>query len=406
MKYKAELIFFEKILKNMDLKFFIFNEETPIDFDIDLGLRKALGLKRSYRELLHIILGKSEPNTIYMVTDDFSCKYVLLQLPDVPHRTFFLIGPYTEMDDSKQMLHEIIKQRQIPPDLTSVFFQYYSGITFVANPALLTSMLCTFGETIWGNADNYHLENITQTFTEPLSPLLPEPHLCEADTSFRIQLLEDRYDTENDFIQNVARGYTHKAESTFANSTLFHIEPRIPDVLRNFKNYCIVLNTLLRKAAELGAVHPIHIDQISRDFLLKIESIHSPAAGKTLMQEMIRKYCLLVKEHSMKGYSFLVRKVITRIDLDLTADLSLSAHAKLLNVNPSYLSALFKKETGQTLTEYVNQRRVQHGLLLLNNTDMQIQTVAQHCGVSDINYFTRIFKKQVGVTPSEYKRGT
>ena len=87
---------------------------------------------------------------------------------------------------------------------------------------------------------------------------------------------------------------------------------------------------------------------------------------------MVHKYCLLVKNHSMKGYSLLIQKVLVRIDSDLTADLSLKTQAALLNVNASYLSTLFKKETGQTLTDYVNKKRVEHALFLLNSSSMQI----------------------------------
>lgn len=105
----------------------------------------------------------------------------------------------------------------------------------------------------------------------------------------------------------------------------------------------------------------------------------------------------------MKGYSLLIRKVLTRIDSDLTADLSLKTQADLLNVNASYLSTLFKKETGTTLTDYVSRKRVEHAVFLLNSTDMQIQTIAQYCGIPDVNYFTKTFKKYVQKTPKEYR---
>ena len=107
----------------------------------------------------------------------------------------------------------------------------------------------------------------------------------------------------------------------------------------------------------------------------------------------------------MKGYSLLIQKVLVRIDSDLTADLSLKTQAELLNVNASYLSTLFKKETGATLTDYVNKKRVEHALFLLNSSSMQIQTIAQYCGIPDVNYFTKIFKKYVGKTPKEYRDG-
>lgn len=171
------------------------------------------------------------------------------------------------------------------------------------------------------------------------------------------------------------------------------------------KNYTIILNTLLRKAAEAGAVHPLHIDSLSARFARKIELAASTKAIDALQKEMVHKYCLLVKNHSLKGYSLLIRKVIIQIDADLTADLSLRAQAELLNVNSSYLSTLFKKETGSTLTEYVNRKRIEYAIFLLNTTSLQIQTIAQYCGIPDVNYFAKTFKKHIGKTPKEYRDG-
>ena len=105
----------------------------------------------------------------------------------------------------------------------------------------------------------------------------------------------------------------------------------------------------------------------------------------------------------MKNYSPLIQKVLTTIDSELTADLSLNFQAKELNVNPSYLSSLFKKETGMTLTDYVNKKRAEHAARLLKTTSMQIQTIAQYCGILDVNYFTKVFKKYLGKTPKEYR---
>ena len=105
----------------------------------------------------------------------------------------------------------------------------------------------------------------------------------------------------------------------------------------------------------------------------------------------------------MQGYSNLVRKALIQIDMDLSGDLTLSTIAGLLDVNPSYLSTVFKKETGQTLTEYVTEKRIDHAIFLLNSTNLQIQTIAQYCGIPDVCYFTKIFKKHVGKSPTEYK---
>ena len=119
--------------------------------------------------------------------------------------------------------------------------------------------------------------------------------------------------------------------------------------------------------------------------------------------DMVKEYCLLVKKHSSNNYSLPIQRVITYIDTDLTADLSLKALSDSLNINPSYLSTLLKKEMGMTLTNYVNKKRIEHAVYLLSSTDMQIQNIAQYCGIPDVNYFTKIFKKVMNKTPSEFK---
>ena len=163
------------------------------------------------------------------------------------------------------------------------------------------------------------------------------------------------------------------------------------------------MNTLMRKAAENGGVHPVYLDRMSSAFARKIELVTTTVAVVELMREMLRSYCRLVKKHAMKSYSPPVQKVIACIDSDLTADLSLHTLAAKLNLSAGYLSTLFRQETGQTLTDFVNQRRMRLAMQLLSTTTLQIQTIAQHCGILDVHYFTRMFKKYANRTPREYR---
>lgn len=221
-----------------------------------------------------------------------------------------------------------------------------------------------------------------------------------------ICVIEEKYELEAQLMNAVSQGRIHRAEIIMKQILEWQYESRTSNSLRNMQNYLIILNTLLRISALQGDVHPFHIDRISSKYAKKIERLSSEKAGQHLSWEMIQKYCLLVKNHSLKGYSFLIRKVISHIDFDLTADLSLKSISSQLNVNPSYLSTLFKKETGITLTKYVNQKRIEHALFLLNSTHLQIQVIAQYCGIPDVNYFTKIFKKLIGLTPKEYKNSS
>ncbi len=109
------------------------------------------------------------------------------------------------------------------------------------------------------------------------------------------------------------------------------------------------------------------------------------------------------KAHSLQKYSLHVQKAMTIVDSDLTADLSLKTVSGILGINESYFSSLFRKETGKTFTHFVNQKRIEQARKLLISTSLQIQTVAQLCGILDVNYFSKLFQKHTGMSPSEFR---
>ena len=61
-------------------------------------------------------------------------------------------------------------------------------------------------------------------------------------------------------------------------------------------------------------------------------------------------------------------------------------------ISPSYLSSLFKQDTGTTIVDYINSQRVDRAAVLLATTDRSIAAVAAAVGILDVNYFTKIFK--------------
>ncbi len=402
MFYDAELTFFQSILKNYHIQSHFVTEETSEAFNPDLGLRRLLG-QNAGAPLHHFLKESIRPNTFYRITDPFHCRYVVFLLPGMEPATSMVIGPYVCCEITKEIIYQIIDNYHIPPGLFPQVEKYYSSIPVFTDDSLINALLNTFGEKIWGGLDRFTINSVSHIFdiSQPISETILTRNIEEPFLS--IQVLEDRYAIENKLMQAVSQGQPNKADSILSSLSLSVLEERTPDPLRNLKNYSIILNTLLRKAAETGSVHPLHIDKLSADFARKIELLNSKQSILKLQRDMIHKYCLLVKNHSMKSYSLLVQKVITQIDLDLTADLSLKTQAKLQNVNASYLSSLFKKETGMTLTEYVNKKRIDQAIFLLNSTSMQIQTIAQYCGIPDVNYFTKTFKKYIGKTPREYR---
>ncbi len=406
MDYQKELQFTQKILHNFRLSMRYITEESTKNPSAtrNVGLQNILNYNFDDDSLFDLVKEQCLPNTFYRIKTPLLSNFFLFQLPDTEEPTYAYIGPYTLTPIMQQDIYNLAEQYHVAPGHLAQLEQFFMDLPLLSDENTLLTLLYTLGEYLWGDADHF---TVREDFEIPAyipETILPIPDVESPDEALlTIQILEQRYEIEQKLIQAVTNGQLHKAELYLSQMSSQQYERRTDNPLRDYKNYAIIMNTLLRKAIEAAAVHPTHIHAISSQYAKRIELITSQTAFLSLVKEMVRKYCLLVKNHSLKGYSMLVRKVITNIIYDLTADLSLKVQAKELNVNPSYLSTLFKKETGQTLTEFVNHKRIEHAILLLNSTDMQIQVVAQYCGIPDVNYFTKTFKKIVGKTPKEYR---
>ncbi|MBR2041445.1 MAG: helix-turn-helix transcriptional regulator [Oscillospiraceae bacterium] len=404
MFYDAELQFLRNVFKKCHVQTLLFSfDNIPYD-RIDKGFRKFIDFGTDFEEAHKKILSSIEQNTIFEYKDVFSCSYMFMLLPEEDDLAL-LIGPYIlEVPTRKQIL-EHAEKMNLPPSMLGDLESFYQSIPHIPQNSHLFALVDSFGELIWNGSENFRFKELKDEKLEQASfaPNIKKDKVDTEKSAWNVQMIETRYDFENEMLNAVTQGQYQKAILFLSNINSLSFEKRLADPVRNLKNYCIITNTLLRKAAQNGGVHPFYIDRVSSDFAMKIEQINSTAAAHELMYDMFRVYCRLVRKHTMKHYSPPVQRAITTIDSDLTANLTLNSLASMQNLSPSYLSALFSQETGQTLTEYVNQKRVKLAMRLLATTKLQIQTIAQHCGILDVHYFSKVFKKAVGMTPKQYR---
>ena len=340
-----------------------------------------------------------ESHTVHKITDAFGLKYKYMLLDE---DTVFTVGPYLSSPMSEAKLLELGERNRVSPKQQKYLRELYSTIPVLEEACPLFIMLDTFLERAWSSR-SFSIIDLGDS-TSPPSPLSD----TASDEGFEdilvnMKAMEQRYAFENELIDAVTLGQLHKESTLFSYFSANTFEKRVSDPIRNAKNYGIIMNTLLRKAAEHGGVHPVYIDRVSSEFASRIENMSSLEESSTLMYDMFRSYCRLVRKHSMRSYSPLVQKTLLIIDSDLSADLSLSSLALLQDVSPGYLSAIFKRETGKTLSEYVRERRIKRAAHLLVTTGLQIQTIALHCGILDVQYFSKLFKRETGKTPKEYR---
>ena len=96
---------------------------------------------------------------------------------------------------------------------------------------------------------------------------------------------------------------------------------------------------------------------------------------------------------------------ISYVSANCTEKLRLSTAAKLCDLSRFQFSRNFKKEQGQTFRDFVVQTRVQRAAALMRRPTTSVTDAAFMAGFNDLSYFSRVFRRQFGVSPSQYRRG-
>ena len=109
-------------------------------------------------------------------------------------------------------------------------------------------------------------------------------------------------------------------------------------------------------------------------------------------------------EVNEKELSQRIFKAVVFIQQHYNEPISLEQIATEANLNPEYLSRVFKEETGYNYSTFLSNIRLKKAEYLLTNTVEKVQSIAEMVGYSNVSYFSTIFKKKYGVNPYEFRR--
>lgn len=378
---------------------------SPFDniSQVDYALRSNLyPLQNPYEEIKHWLIYDCLFPNIYIIESSYHISNLYLKLPTADHANSYLsIGPFLFNRPTAEEIHQIAGEYP-SPHMEQELILFYNNLPLTIPREKFQAFITALFSPVLGP----EMRIIDQSHSDILNNLIPvndfEHSFSEGDLS--LNLVEQRYLIEQQMIAAVKQQNIKEAIRLHKKMLQFNYGQRNSNQLRNSKNFMIVFNTLLRAAARDCEVHPFYIDKISHHFANEIEQCTNELQLTKLSTDMIRKYCLLIHNHSVKKYSDNIQDCVTYIDLHYNENLTLKKLSEHLNLNSSYLSTLFKKELGKTVTDYITQTRIKQALLLLNSTRQSMGDVANQCGFDDINYFSRIFKKYQGMSPSSYRK--
>ncbi len=138
-------------------------------------------------------------------------------------------------------------------------------------------------------------------------------------------------------------------------------------------------------------------------YLLAIEDLVSKEQMMEWARRVTGQIAAYLDQERKSSSHRMVKRVLESVDQMLAEDLSLHSLAERLYVNPSYLSRLFKKETGDSFSSYVLARRMERAKEMLLS-DAKVYDAAHATGYRDLSYFAKVFRKYWGLSPSEMKK--
>lgn len=166
------------------------------------------------------------------------------------------------------------------------------------------------------------------------------------------------------------------------------------------------LFTYAHEAVKLGAcdylLKPVDPDDVER----AVRRAAAQADAQRQLEAMASTGALLESADNYDKTTVLMGKVKKYLQHNyMMDDISLDSVSAILNLNASYFSSLFKRTFGVNFLDYLTELRMDAAKELLLDPLRSTAEVANMVGYESANYFTRAFKKKVGMTPTEYRRG-
>lgn len=176
------------------------------------------------------------------------------------------------------------------------------------------------------------------------------------------------------------------------------------DTLRSIKNSLIASCTLFTRSAIESGVDSEDAFDLSDVFIKEIETYDNESQLLQFEYTMANSFISLVQTSKLNKYPYPTSRVVRIIYEGVTTKLSLIDIADKVNLSPDYLSKLFHKEVGCTVSEFIQQQKIETAIYFLEYTDLkitEISTILEYCNPG---HFSNTFRKHALCTPAEYRK--
>ena len=333
---------------------------------------------------------------IFRTVNDLE-HYFFLKLPIAT----FIAGPIVNERVTEQLIVRVMNDYKVSSKCKNDFLSYYTAVPAVSKAQLLHISRMVY---YMMYQQKLGIESIIDTDTNHDHTSIDR----EIDVQLSIQRQDDFF--HNFSHEKLTMGYIKEGNTT-ALAELLKTDQREgvgllskKSQLRNRKNMAVCAVALATRSAVDGGLEIEVAYTMSDLYIQHVEELMDATDVTQFMNKALLEFAERVRENKHGEYSKSVRQCQRYIFNHIYEKLSVSDLAKVVQLNPIYLSQLFKREVGMTLSEYIQREKVEEAKHLLTQTDEPLSVICNQLKFSDQSYFTKVFKKYAGMTPQKFKK--
>ena len=310
---------------------------------------------------------------------------------------YVFIGPTTAFKTTNEQAKKLLKALSLPfAQVNALIYALNRHSRFTTSQSLQFLTLLDF--LVNGEKDrDIHFFSSAHHKT-PRKIVTPEiPFLVNVDGSMEKETLSYIEHGQIDLLQK-------NLDQLFGSA--MDVPPVSPDLEHAMKRLFIVNVGIVSRTALRGGIDYSTMTEMTSYYLIKIDSVNGFREISGLIYEMFMSFAReVVRQTQVSTHTLLSKKIKQIIFSHLNEKITPTMIAEIIEMDVSYLCRHFKKETGLTIATFVNQVKINECQRLLRSTNMTILDISVQLGFASPHYMTKIFKKIVDLTPSEYREG-
>ncbi|MBK3494535.1 helix-turn-helix transcriptional regulator [Viridibacillus sp. YIM B01967] len=237
-----------------------------------------------------------------------------------------------------------------------------------------------------------------------ISEAISKRYFQEIETMNRYDGIEKFFEIESQLLREIYQLDAEASKESLRRLIDILSERSGKHFFRTIRHYFVILSSVVTRRLIENQAPSKKAFAFNVACVEMIDQRMNDAEFLQFADDLIEFYIYVISERKQPSYKHqTVNKVIMFIDDEVETDLSVEDIALYFTISTSHLSRIFKEHVGITLVEYLNVRRVEESQYYLRHTNKSISNISEQFHFCNQSYYTRIFKKYVGLTPKHFK---